>query len=70
MMKELNPLMRPLLETNPTVFAIAKLTTLALLWAAVVWHYQGREVFCRRITAWGAVAYVALWCSWTAAGNL
>lgn len=69
-MVELNPLMRPLLETSPAAFAIAKLATVAALLAAVAVSYQGREQFCRTATAWGAGAYALIWSAWTALGNM
>lgn len=70
MMEELNPLMAVLLTRGEWLFASVKVATILLAWAAVAWYAQKNHAFCRRVCAFGSVAYILLWTSWCAAGNL
>ena len=61
---ELNPLMRPLLDRSPALFALVKLATLAAVFVALQWHRPKDERFVRKAAAYGTAAYVTLWAVW------
>lgn len=64
---ELNPLMRPLIETSEWLFAAVKAGTLVFAWAALAWYAQHNLAFVRRWSAIGVVSYVTIWTVWFSA---
>jgi hypothetical protein len=67
---ELNPLMSPLLETHPLVFAVVKLATLGAAFAAMQWYRRIDERFVHRIASAASVAYVSIWTVWFLGAHL
>lgn len=61
---ELNPLMRPLIESHELLFAAVKGTTLISAWAVMAWYAQHNLSFVRQACLIGSAAYVGIWCSW------
>lgn len=66
---ELNPLMRPLLETSPLLFCGVKLLTLAIAYAALQHYRKTDEGFVRRSSLYGTFAYVGIWVVWASVGR-
>ena len=65
---ELNPLMRPLLESSPALFTLIKLGTLLSAYVVMQLYRQVDERFVRRASLYGAIAYVVVWLICTTAG--
>ncbi len=63
---ELNPLMRPLIESGEWLFAIVKGFTLVLAWLVMANHAKKNLVFVRQACLIGSFAYVGIWCTWFA----
>jgi len=61
---ELNPIMRPLIETSEWLFALVKGMTLALAWLTMVRHSKTHLAFIRSACLAGSGAYVFIWCVW------
>jgi hypothetical protein len=66
---ELNPLMRPLIETSEALFAAVKGGTLVLAWYGM-WRYAQTNLdFVRQAAIYGAAGYVAVWSVWFIAAS-
>lgn len=61
--------MRYFLIRNEWAFAGVKTATLVIAWAVMVWYARTNREFVRVACTWAAVAYVAIWTSWFAAGH-
>lgn len=64
MIEEMNPLMRPLLETSVWLFVLVKGMTLALAYFFMVRNCDQYREFVRRACLAGSVAYVLIWTVW------
>jgi hypothetical protein len=67
---ELNPLMKPIIETSEWLFAAVKGMTLLLAWAVMVKNFETHKEFVRRASVAGAAAYVVIWTIWFIAGSI
>ncbi len=67
---ELNPLMRPIIETSEWLFALVKGFTLVLAWLVMVRHYHSHRDFVRTAALSGSCAYVAIWLIWFVGGTI
>jgi hypothetical protein len=61
---ELNPLMKPLIETSEWLFAAVKGATLVAAWLVMVRYAPTHLSFIRKACIGGSVAYMALWTTW------
>lgn len=68
--EELNPLMRPLLESNVWWFVLAKGATIALAWAVFLRHWDRHRAFIETACRIGAATYVLVWTTWFLAASL
>lgn len=67
---ELNPLMRPIIETSEWLFALIKGLTLALAWLVMAKHFDSHRDFVRTAAISGSCAYVAIWLIWFISGTI
>ena len=67
---ELNPLMRPLIETSEWLFALVKGLTLVLAWWVMLKHASSHLEFIRKACLVGSAAYVFIWTVWFIAGSI
>lgn len=66
---ELNPLMRPLIETSEALFAAVKGATLVVAWYGM-WRYAQTNLdFVRQAATYGAAGYIAVWSVWFIAAS-
>jgi hypothetical protein len=61
---ELNPLMKPLIETSEWLFAAVKGLTLVLAWLVMVKHADQNLPFIRKACVAGSAAYMIVWTVW------
>lgn len=61
---ELNPIMRPVIETSEWLFAFVKGATLVIAWLFLAKYGHAHKEFCRRACLIGSAAYILIWCSW------
>jgi hypothetical protein len=64
MIVELNPLMKPLIETSEWLFALVKGMTLVLAWLTMVRFYETHADFIRKACIAGSGAYMLIWTIW------
>lgn len=67
---ELNPLMRPIIETSEWLFAGVKALTLLLAWVVILKFSQTHLEFIKRACAIGSGAYLSIWTLWFIVGSL
>lgn len=67
---ELNPLMKPLIETSEWLFAAVKGLTLALAWCVMLRYADTHLDFIRQASTVGSIAYVVIWTAWFIVGSL
>ena len=66
---ELNPVMKPIIESSELLFALVKGMTLVLAWVVMAKHAQKNLVFVRRTCLAGSVVYLLIWTTWFLAGT-
>lgn len=64
LIEEMNPLMRPLLEIHPALFAVVKMATIVAAFAGLQWYRRHDERFVRVASGWGAATYSIIWIGW------
>ena len=67
---ELNPLMKPIIETSEWLFAAVKGMTLVLAWFVMVKYSKTHLEFVRKAAGAGAAADGRIWCIWIVAGSI
>lgn len=67
---ELNPLMRPLIQSSTLLFVAVKLATLVVAYVGLQVYGRIEPIFVRRAAWIGTFAYVALWIGWVAGAHL
>lgn len=65
---ELNPIMRPLLETSPALFTAVKMATLIAAYIVLQMYRSVDESFVKKASLYGTVAYVSVWVLCTSYG--
>jgi hypothetical protein len=66
---ELNPVMKPIIESSEFLFALVKGMTLVLAWVVMAKHAQKNLVFVRKVCLVGAIVYLGIWTTWFLAGT-
>lgn len=66
---EMNPVMKPIIETSEWLFAFVKGATLLLAWLFMMRYAANHKAFIRKACLSGSAAYVAIWCLWFFSGN-
>lgn len=61
---ELNPLMKPVIETSEWLFALVKGMTLVGAWLVMLKYSDTHLSFIRRACLAGSAAYVVIWTGW------
>ncbi|HRD30999.1 MAG TPA: DUF5658 family protein [Fimbriimonadaceae bacterium] len=61
---ELNPLMKPVIETSEWLFALVKGMTLVGAWLVMLKYSDTHLNFIRRACLAGSAAYVVIWTGW------
>jgi hypothetical protein len=61
---ELNPLMKPLIETSEWLFSAVKASTLILAWLLMWKHSKVNLKFVHKAAIGGSVAYMLIWSTW------
>lgn len=61
---ELNPLMKPIIETSEWLFAIVKGSTLVLAYMVMMRFWDTHKAFVNKACWLGSGAYVIIWCIW------
>ncbi len=61
---ELNPLMKPVIETSEWLFALVKGMTLVGAWLVMLKYADTHLNFIRRACLAGSAAYVVIWTGW------
>lgn len=64
MIVELNPVMKPLIETSEWLFVGVKGMTLVLAWLLIVRFYEQSPRFAARACAIGCWVYCGIWLVW------
>lgn len=67
---ELNPLMKPIIETSEWLFALVKGLTLVLAWVVILKHATTHLEFIKKACAAGSFAYMTIWTVWFIAGSV
>lgn len=66
---EMNPVMKPIIESSEFLFAVVKGLTLVLAWVVMAKHAQKNLVFVRRTCLAGSLIYLFIWTTWFLAGT-
>lgn len=61
---ELNPIMKPLIESSEWLFAFVKGLSLVGAWYVMWKHAKINAQFVNRAAMVGSAVYVAIWCGW------
>lgn len=67
---EMNPLMRPIIETSEWLFALVKGMTLVLAYCCMMKYASSHLAFIRKACIFGSGAYLAIWTIWFVAGSI
>jgi hypothetical protein len=67
---EMNPLMKPIIETSEWLFALVKGMTLVLAYCVMLKHADTHLAFIRRACIFGSGAYMTIWTVWFIAGSV
>jgi len=67
---ELNPIMRPLIETSEWLFVFVKGLTLIAAWYVMYKYSKEHLPFIRKACLAGSVAYASIWMIWFIAGSM
>ena len=67
---ELNPLMRPIIETSEWLFALVKGGTLVLAWLVMLRFKETHLPFIRMASIAGSAAYLLIWTGWFVGGMM
>lgn len=70
LIRELNPLMAPLLESSVPLFSFVKLATLAAAYLGLQAYRVHDPVFVSKATVAACYCYLALWSSWVLVAHL
>ncbi len=66
---ELNPIMRPLIETSEWLFAFVKGMTLVVAWLCMLRYAETHLDFIRKACLFGSGAYFLIWLTWFISGT-
>jgi hypothetical protein len=65
---EMNPIMRPVIETSEWLFVLIKGMTLVAAWLVMLKYRKTHLKFIERVCYAGSFVYVMLWIAWFSSG--
>ncbi len=64
LIRELNPIMKVMLDQGAWLFVLVKSLTLVVAWFALAHYAKKDPAFVRMASIGGSAAYLGIWCIW------